>query len=69
MIYFNYLITVSHSLGGATAVLCALDLYQQGVKNIKLFTQGNIIKKYHILLLDFMKQTLFITIILFFLNE
>ncbi|KAI9495081.1 catalysis At the Interface: the anatomy of A conformational change in A triglyceride lipase [Zychaea mexicana] len=29
-----------HSLGGATALLCALDLHQQGVSNIELFTFG-----------------------------
>ncbi|KAI9251348.1 catalysis At the Interface: the anatomy of A conformational change in A triglyceride lipase [Phascolomyces articulosus] len=29
-----------HSLGGSVALLCALDLYEKGVKNIKLYTQG-----------------------------
>ncbi|KAI9253439.1 catalysis At the Interface: the anatomy of A conformational change in A triglyceride lipase [Phascolomyces articulosus] len=36
----GYTVAVSgHSLGGATALLCALDLYEQGV-NVKLYTQG-----------------------------
>lgn len=29
-----------HSLGGATAVLCALDLYHHGHHNIEIYTQG-----------------------------
>ncbi|KAI8148325.1 catalysis At the Interface: the anatomy of A conformational change in A triglyceride lipase [Fennellomyces sp. T-0311] len=39
--YPNYKIAITgHSLGGATALLCALDLYQQGASNLALYTQG-----------------------------
>ncbi|KAI9253438.1 catalysis At the Interface: the anatomy of A conformational change in A triglyceride lipase [Phascolomyces articulosus] len=37
----SYTVAITgHSLGGATALLCALDLYKQDVKNLKLVTQG-----------------------------
>ncbi|KAI8148326.1 catalysis At the Interface: the anatomy of A conformational change in A triglyceride lipase [Fennellomyces sp. T-0311] len=37
----GYTVAVSgHSLGGATGLLCALDLYRQGIKNVILYTQG-----------------------------
>ncbi|KAI8140923.1 lipase [Fennellomyces sp. T-0311] len=37
----NYKIAVTgHSLGGALAVFHALDLYQNGITNVELFTQG-----------------------------
>ncbi|KAI8148327.1 catalysis At the Interface: the anatomy of A conformational change in A triglyceride lipase [Fennellomyces sp. T-0311] len=37
----DYTVAVSgHSLGGATGLLCALDLYQEGIENVILYTQG-----------------------------